>query len=108
MGWITQMIKYLFAFCLISNIAFASDRIYIDETEIDQIEDCFHIHTGGNIWIQTETVHRDATGLYTLEQNLIKRAQSSEYERKWKCPYCNMYWPVGKPCQNSDCPSRYR
>ena len=100
------MIKFLLALCLISNLAFASDRIYLDESEIDQCEDCFYIHTGGNIWLDSETLHRDITGLYISQKNLLKNAKS-EYEKRWKCPYCNMYWKVGQPCQNRECPSRY-
>jgi hypothetical protein len=102
------MFRLLTTICLLTSALSASDRIYIDEKEIDNSIDCFHIHVGGNIWLVSDTIHRDNTGLCTLESSLIRRPSSAEYEKKWKCPYCNVYWPVGKPCQNADCPSRYK
>lgn len=95
---------------IFSNIALtASERMYIDENELDSTENCFHIHMGDNFWIETQTIHRDDSGLYTLEKNIIRnKNKSSDYERKWKCPYCNRYWKVGQACQNEECPSRYK
>lgn len=98
------MIVYMFL-----SSANASERIYIDEKEIDNVQDCFHIHTGKNIWIETNTVHRDRTGLYTFEYDLIRHSnKSTEYKKRWKCPYCNQYWPVGSPCKDPECPSKYK
>ena len=102
------MKKLLVTICLMSNVIFASDRIYIDEHEVDKSGHCFHVHTGGNIWYETETLNRDTSGLYVFERNLIKDKKSTAYERKWKCPYCFMYWKIGEPCQNPDCPSKYK
>lgn len=85
-----------------------AERMYIDEEQFSTKGDSFYIHTGHNVWLETNTVHRDATGLYTFESNLNRSLTKMEYERKWKCPYCYMYWPVGKACANKDCPSKYK
>lgn len=84
--------------------------MYIDEEEFSTNGDAFHIHIGENVWLVTRTVHRDATGLYTYECDLVKDLSGiyKGYEKKWKCPYCFSYWPIGTPCQNPDCPSKYR
>lgn len=84
------------------------DRMYIDEKEMSADFDSFHLHIGENIWLNTNTVHRDSTGLFSYECDIIKSDPSLEYEKKWKCPYCFNYWPIGKACQNKDCPSKYK
>lgn len=90
----------------------ASEKIYIDEEELNTSQDAFHIHIGNNVWIETNTVHRDKTGLYTYENNILsstdKNTQQFGYQKTWKCPYCYNYWPIGTPCQNPSCPSKYR
>lgn len=90
----------------------ASERMYIDIDNLDYSKDYFHIQVGNNVWIQTDTVHRDETGLYTYESNIartmLSKGLTAEYQKTWKCPYCYNYWPVGKPCGNSDCPSKYQ
>lgn len=96
----------LSSFCTLQ----ASEKMYIDDDEFSVKGDAFHIHVGNNVWLVTNTVHRDQTGLFTYECN-INRSMNGikmEYEKKWKCPYCYNYWPIGKPCQNRDCPSRYK
>lgn len=85
-------------------------RIYIDDEEIESSEDSFYIHMGYNVWLNTNTIHRDISGLYTYERSILKCSTAGirlEYEKKWKCPYCFHYWPIGTACQNKDCPSRY-
>ncbi len=89
----------------------ASEKIYIDSQELDMAHDKFHIHLGHNVWIETNSVSRDDTGLYTLEGNILNNRNHShraEQQRTWKCPYCYYYWPIGTPCGNSSCPSRYK
>lgn len=88
----------------------AFDKVYIDEEELNMDEDAFYFHVGGNVWIHTDTVHRDKTGLFTFNCSISKpnMARPSDYERRWKCPYCYSYWPIGTPCQNKDCPSKYK
>lgn len=86
----------------------ASQKIYIDDEQLDHKQDCFRIHQGNNIWLETKTVHRDATGLFTFENNLLHSKKSTEYVKRWKCPYCYMFWPIGTACQNPDCPSKYK
>lgn len=99
--------KLLVTFCLISISAIASERMYIDEKELDHKDFCYHIHIGDNIWIETKAVHMNPTGMFTYERDVIKDS-NKEYEKRWKCPYCNRYWKIGQACQNADCPSRYK
>lgn len=89
--------------------ALSNKKMYIDIDDLFAKEQTFHIHTGDNIWLETNTVHKDEVGYYTYERNLsVIPGCSMGWERKWKCPYCYSYWPVGTPCQNADCPSKYR
>lgn len=81
-------------------------KIYIDEDDLKSTEDTFYIHTGGNLWIATDTINRGTTGLYTYSHNLLRTHKA--IEKKWKCPYCYQYWPAGSPCKNEYCPSRYK
>src|SRR5690349_12115265 len=109
------MLMLFASFCFfMTTEAFHKDKflpkIYIDEDEFSNKGDSFHIHIGNNVWLCTNTVHRDETGMYTFENHLARSMTGPKdgYERKWKCPYCYSYWPIGKPCGNPDCPSKYR
>lgn len=86
------------------------DKMYIDAESFNaNVEgDGFYVHIGHNVWIMTCTINRDAVGLFTYDTCLKKTAgPKADYERRWKCPYCYQYWPIGKPCGNKDCPSKY-
>lgn len=87
------------------------DKMYVDDEEMKTGSDAFYVHLGHNVWIQTNTVHRDKTGLYTyracIARSMVK-SHNCAYQKSWKCPYCYSYWPVGTPCQNKDCPSKYK
>lgn len=65
-------------------------------------------HIGENIWLQTECIHRDESGLYTLERDVLQDGVKAEHQKMWKCPYCHRYWPIGTACQNPECPSKYK
>lgn len=86
----------------------ATDKVYIDSKELNFKHDTFRIHVGGNEWIRTNTVHRDQSGLYTFESDILRNHIKMGYEKEWKCPYCHRYWPLNQPCQNGNCPSKYR
>lgn len=90
----------------------ASPKMYIDSKELDTEHDSFHIHLGHNVWIETNRVNRDRTGLFTFENDILRspnrNCRDFEAQKTWKCPYCYHYWPLGTPCQNPDCPSRYK
>lgn len=86
-----------------------SKKVYINEEDLNYKQDRFRIHTGGNVWIETDTLHRDETGLYAFEYRIAREAERrDEYQKKWKCPYCHQFWPIGQACQNTDCPSKYK
>ncbi len=88
------------------------DKMYIDEDSFktNTKGDEFYIHVGNNVWLVTHSIHRDASGMFAYENNLNKSINGlkTEYERRWKCPYCYTYWPIGSSCQNRECPSKYK
>ncbi len=84
------------------------ERIYFDPDDFPLGEESFHIHVGENTWIETTTVHRDMTGFFTYSADVFCVPGSLAYQKQWKCPYCNRYWPMGQPCRNEDCPSRFK
>jgi hypothetical protein len=86
------------------------EKMYFDaeEFEADALGDAFHIHIGNNVWLETNSVHRDGSGMFAYQGSLRRLGHNAEYEKKWKCPYCYHYWPLGRGCGNSECPSRYK
>ena len=91
--------RYLLLLCLCFGSLQAS-RLYIDSSDLEISEDTFYIHMGGNMYSETGAIFTDESGLYIMEPNL-------DFQKKWKCPYCHMMWPVKQPCGNPDCPSKY-
>lgn len=98
---ITFLLFVLFSFSL-----HADEKIYIDCNEVDMSSGVIYIHTGNNIWLSVGAIHRSCHGLFVCESEIS--VNRSGYEKSWKCPYCHQYWPIGKPCANSSCPSKYR
>ena len=85
--------------------------MYIDDEELKAGDEAFYIHVGNNVWLETNTLHRDGTGLFTYEYNVCRYPgieNKMEYVKKWKCPYCYRMYPVGKACDNKECPSKYK
>jgi len=81
----------------------ASEKVYVDETDIEIVGNEMYIHHGGNIWSETNAIYIDDYGLYYTNSKT-----SRQYVKRWQCPYCHMMWPMKSPCQNPDCPSKYR
>ena len=112
MKYLIVSIFFLLSVASIANAEFSHlhDKVYIDEEQLNFKSDAFHIHVGENMWIETNTVHRDSSGLFTFESSIHRsmRGPQAAYEKKWRCPYCYSYWPIGKKCQNDDCPSKYK
>jgi len=104
-----KLILTLLAMAFVATGA-ASDRMYIDENELDTSQNAFHIHVGHNEYIRTEIIHKDKTGLYTYENDITTQLDSlnSTYEKTWKCPYCHQQNPMNQKCSNADCPSKYQ
>lgn len=105
------------SFCISADISSYDERIYIDDEELCCEQNGFWIHEGNNVWVRTETVHRDCTGLFTHECSIARFVDNKTpkpdhkkptYEKSWKCPYCYTYWPIGKSCENASCPSKYK
>jgi len=93
-------------FCCASSVQ-ADKKMYVDAKEIKSKQDAFYLHKGNNMWIQTNKLNRDSSGLFIMESNIKRNPNTSEWEKMWKCPYCYKYWPMGTPCQNSSCPSKF-
>jgi len=107
--------KLLYAYIFtMSAFCVAEEPTYIDDDDFSVKNDSFYIHLGHNVWINTDTVHRDKTGLYFYESSIkcsvVKSGKTSflTHDKTWKCPYCYSYWPIGRSCGNKDCPSKYK
>ena|SRR5580765_5470814 len=108
---------YMFTFfCLVGCLSCYSqnptEKVYIENEDFSIDDYAFHIHVGDNLWIETNSVHKDDKGFYTYESNiryiLDGKGIKLEREKKWKCPYCHSYWPIGISCQKASCPSKYK
>lgn len=105
-----RLINTLFLACLLatSSLCAHKEKVYITLHEVDTKDDRLRIHTGGNVWIETNAIHRDVKGAFTLKEDIVLDSFNTwGYEKRWKCPYCHSYWPMKTACQNPDCPSRY-
>jgi hypothetical protein len=100
--------RFLLIFLSLAGFLGASDKLYIAHEELDCHADAFHIHVGENLWIETNSIHRDVSGLYTFHSSILQDGTKCEYVKTWRCPYCNNYWPIGSPCKNPNCPSKYK
>jgi hypothetical protein len=100
------------ALMLFGTTVYAEDRLYVDSQDLDMVYEAFHIRLKDNVWIETNTIHRDETGLYANESDIVRvdgrRSANAEYVQKWQCPYCFKFWPIGVRCQNAACPSKYQ
>ena len=84
----------------------ASEKLYIDIDELVSVDQGFHIHEGQNVWVSSTVIRSEPRGFYVYESDLLTSPQG--YEKMWRCPYCNNYWPMGKACGNPNCPSRFK
>lgn len=102
---------FLFSFCH-AGVYYSEDKVYLDADtfQANTKGDEFHIHLGNNVWISTNVVNRDSTGMFTYQRSVrtTYNGTNVEYEKNWKCPYCYNYWPIGTACQKVDCPSKYK
>lgn len=93
--------------CVFSAVG-ASERLYFDMKAVPLDQDGFFIHIGENNWLETNEIHKDASGFFTYTSSVSLMSGSQEYRRRWQCPYCHRHWDMGQPCQNPDCPSKYK
>lgn len=101
-------------FLLCMSSVFAIPRPKDDQRGyIHHTVDKYYVHLGNNQWIEESRIYRDREGMNVAESTIIRsRLRDSDefyasYKKKWKCPYCYMYWEEGQSCQNDDCPSKY-
>ncbi len=79
-------------------------KLYFNSNDLEISDNVIHIQLANNL-VETNVIRTDEQGLYFFENDIIR--VTAGYVKKWKCPYCNRYWPVGEPCQNAECPSKY-
>ncbi len=84
------------------------DKLYFNYDEMPKDQDAFHIQTGANEYIKTSHIHRDQGGFFTWSHDIHTEKYTRGYIKEWKCPYCHKFWPIGTPCQNAACPSKYK
>lgn len=86
-----------------------SDSMNIDHEEYskEMKGDPFHIHIGNNIWLVAKDMPPESSSSI-FHLNDVEDPIFIGYEKKWRCPYCNNYYPMGKPCSDPTCPSRFR
>ena len=77
-------------------------KMYFDENDLEISESVFFIHLEDKL-IETNAIRTDRHGFYIFEDDIA--SCKTEHEKKWKCPYCYRWSPVGKKCQNPECPS---
>lgn len=77
-------------------------KLYFSSNNLEIYDSAIYIHLE-NTLIETNVIRTDQNGLYVLECDITK--YEAEKERKWKCPYCHHWWPIGQKCQNSECPT---
>lgn len=53
------------------------------------------------IYFEIEEVNSDEFGCY------IESKECRIGKHAWQCPYCSSWWPLGRTCKNSFCPSNY-
>ena len=79
-----------------------AQKFYFDTSDIVMDEKMIHVHLGDD-WIQVTGIQCDEQGFYVYEQDL-KWSGSRLGPEVWKCPYCSLWWELGEPCRNDDCP----
>lgn len=67
-----------------------------------------HTHVGQNIWIYDGVDNGIEMPIpqCSVSEDSYNTMEFGD-EKTWKCPYCHHYWPMGTPCQNESCPSRF-
>lgn len=101
----------LFLICFFSSISLSANegifpapdfqtKLYFGSGELEIADNMIYIHQGGHL-IETNVIRTDHQGFYIFENDIT----NIDAEKKWKCPYCYHWWPLGQKCQNPDCPT---
>lgn len=77
-------------------------KLYLDSKDIEIANNAIYIHLENN-WIEASVMRTDQQGCYIFENDIT--TCGIEIEKKWKCPYCYRWWPLGQKCQNPECPT---
>lgn len=77
-------------------------KLYFNSNDLEISDNVIYIHLENNL-IETSVIRTDQQGFYIFENDITNYA--FEREKKWKCPYCHHWWPIGQRCQNPECPT---
>lgn len=103
-----------FLTCVFSSIVLSADhvnestdlgyqaKLYFDSNNLEISANVIYIHLEDNL-IATNVLRTDQQGLYIFETDITHYEMASE--KKWRCPYCYHWWPIGQRCQNKNCPT---
>jgi len=80
------------------------EKLYFDTNDLEIGDNLMYIHLEDN-WIATNVIRTDQQGFYIFGNDITDCGITGEREKKWKCPYCNHWWPMGQKCQNPKCPT---
>lgn len=80
------------------------EKLYFDSSDLEIIDSAIYIHLENNL-IKTNVIRTDQQGFYIFGNDITNYAIANGREKEWKCPYCNHWSPMGKKCQNKDCPT---
>ena len=75
-------------------------KIYFDPNDLEISENIICIHLKNSL-IETSAIRTNQHGLYIFESDITNYS----VEKKWKCPYCYHWSPIGQKCQNPECPT---
>lgn len=79
-------------------------KLYFDANDLEIADNVIYIHLE-NTWLETQVLRTDQQGLYIFQNDITNCGIGSKGEKKWKCPYCYNWWPIGQRCKNSECPT---
>lgn len=77
-------------------------KVYFESNDLEIADNVISIHLENN-FVETNVIRTDQQGLYIFENDITDCGIARE--KKWKCPYCNYWWPIGQKCHNPECPT---
>ncbi|KIA76813.1 hypothetical protein DB43_HJ00240 [Parachlamydia acanthamoebae] len=80
------------------------EKLYFDSHDVEITDNAIYIHLENNL-IETNVIRTDQQGFYIFENDITNYEVVGGIEKKWKCPHCYHWWPVGQKCKNTECPT---
>ncbi len=86
----------------------SQDVIFFDIDQMTTQGTSFYLPMDGNEWLESRAIHSGTYGFFAYSYEITTLPGSASFAKEWKCPYCNRFWPWGTPCQNANCPSKFK